>query len=277
MSIPGYEAYIATALTPRLYKGSEGEVTIRVVDLDGLVADIAIFDTIDLSMKNYPERDEEIAFSCTADDDDGLCYFSFTTTESDLWLVAPYDAQLSFKIYDRDDNIVDSDTGFVPTTRDLYVSGVTQSFVVGETVTGGSTGETAIVYEVEATVGNIQLLTLCVISGEFSDGEDLTGDQGGAGSVYGTLDTPVVLYTCFGDSVEDLSSVRENDELTIDGITYIVSGFDSVVSDWITLSIPLHLSGSGLSYEIDSYDAATSGVSRLFKSEIFPMQVRESL
>jgi hypothetical protein len=277
MSIPGYEAYLAEALTPRLYKDSEGEVTIRVVDLDGLAADISIFDTIDLSMKNYPEKDTEITFSCTADDDDGLCYFAFTITQSAAWLAAPYDSQLSFKIFDRDENIVDSDTGFVPVTRDLYVSGVTQSFVVGEEVEGGSSGETAIVYEVGATAGNIQLLTLCVISGEFSDGESLTGDQGGSGSVYGTLDVAVPLYSKFGDSVGDLSSVRANDELTVDGVTYIVEGFDSLVSGWITLTIPLHLSGSGLSYEIDSYDPATSGVSRLFKSEIFPMQVRESL
>lgn len=278
MSIPGYQAYLVEALTPRLFKGSEGEVTLRVLDLNGLPADLSIFDEIVLTMKNHPEQDETITYPCLIDaDEDGLCYFTFTQTQSNSWLAAPYNAQLQFTIYDRDNNIATSATGYVPIAKYLYLNGVTTLFKEKGVITGVTSGFTATVRIADSYDYNAQKLTLCDITGVPTDGEAVTGSLGGSGDVYGALSDSFSLSYLFGDDSVSFSAVRANDTLTTDSVSYIVDDADSIIAAWLSLTIALHVLGAGISYTIESYDPATSGINRAFLSELFPMQVREDL
>ena len=63
----------------------------------------------------------------------------------------------------------------------LNLTSIIGTFVVGETVTGGTSEETATVYEVGATY-----LLLTALSGDFTSGETITGEGGATGTASGT-------------------------------------------------------------------------------------------
>ena len=278
MDIPGYQTYLAEAITPRIFKGTQGTISLRVYDSNGDLVDLTVFDLIGISMRNFPERDEVITYACVVEDaENGLCSFTFTKAESEAWLAAPYDAQMTFTIFERDIEVISAATGYIPTSRNLYVEGVTTAFQAGETVSGFLSGVTGIVREVSSYYENVQNLILCSLSGEFTDGEDLIGSLGGSGTVLGELGDPAVITNTFGDDVEDLSVAIPRDVLEIDDEQFLVDGFDEIVEEWIVTNTPLLLTGTGLSYKLLTYDPDTSGVVRIFQSEVFPMQVREIL
>lgn len=272
-----YPALLVVAENPRIFKGDSGSIVLQLFDLNGEAIDLDNYDTMTLRMRNYPEKDELIEFDCEQSTVEGRCCADFDRTMSSAWLASPYQAQVSIVRFVRDVELISAATGYIPETRDLYVEGVTQSFVVGEIVTGLVSGETAVVREADPHYLNKQLLTLCVISGEFEDGEGLSGDQGGDGSVVGVLGTAVSIDSVFADDVEDLSVVRVGDLLSIDGTDYTVTGFDEVIPEWLTLEESMGLSGTDIAYVVMTYDSATSDVEKASSSSQFAMQIMEIL
>lgn len=76
--------------------------------------------------------------------------------------------------------------------RALAFDGQTGNFVVGEVVTGVTSGATGTVVQ-QVDNGTDGILYLDKVSGVFQDNEDLTGDVAGVADVDGTLSAPLLV------------------------------------------------------------------------------------
>lgn len=272
-----YPVLLAMAENPRIFKGDAGSLVINIIDLNGNAVDLTDYDTYILKLVNYPEKDEIITLACEASTVEGRCCSDFTVVQSAAWLASPYQAYVKLTRYVRDQEIIDASTGYVPVTRDLALEAVTTSFQVGETVTGADSGFTGLVRSTTPHADNHQLLTLCLVSGEFIDGEEVTGDMGGEGKVNGTLGVEESIPMVFADDIEDLSVLRVGDILTLTTGDFVVTGFDGLVPAWITLEEDIGLEGEDIVYLALTYDEVDSAVEKAGSSQPFAMQILEIL
>ena len=277
---PEFYFLIIEQITPHIFQGAQGECTLEVKYTDGSDVDLSIYDVLQLTMKNFPEKDETIIKTCTVDPDDATrCYFSFTAAESALWLAAPYYAQLKAIRYLRDKTLITSSTGYIPTEQSLGYDQLTVAFTEGEILTGGGSGATGLIKEV-SQAGLEGTLTLIQISGAFVDDETITDAEGGSAKANGVLSTAVDYEDTFADDSEDFvaDGVRADDELTIGGSNlYVISGFDSLVAAWLSLESDPTETGTGLSYVIKTWDASTSAINYVYMSEEFSLYVDAAL
>lgn len=83
---------------------------------------------------------------------------------------------------------VEIDTFYAPAS--LYFDTLTEDFVVGETVTGGSSGATATILGIRENpeVANSGILLLSAITGTFTDNEAITGSGSGSANANGSND-----------------------------------------------------------------------------------------
>lgn len=276
------DTYILTLVEvqlPRIIQGTQGRIHLTISDLNGEDVDLTKFDAITLVLKNYPEEDETINRTCyVSEDDDTICYFDFTDDESSGWLASPYYAELKFKRYVRDSEVVTSSTGYVPQKSFMNFENCTADFTEGETITGALSGATAVVYAFEG-YGGIGELELVSITGTFQDGEEITSPGGGTAYVVVGITNSEYLDDTFADDSEDFVSlgVAIGDELVIELTTYVVTGYDEIMTGWLTLEEENESPGSGITYTINTYDPATSATDYLYKTLPFALYIDESL
>lgn len=273
-----YKYFIVTVEQRHIFKNTAGEYVMTILDFDGADVDLTEYDEITCVMKNYPEKDETIPLVCMVlSTDSTKCYFSFDKATSVAWLASAYTLQLTFIRYDRDQTLITSATGYVPTYQTLETNAVATTFIEGEVVTGAG-GATATVLEADL-YDDICSLKLTNVSGAFVDDEAITGDHGGDAVVDGILSDAVDIDENFADDSEDFvtAPVRENDELSIGSNTYVVSGFHEIMAAWIELEEELSETGTGISYVIKTWDASSSSVDHEYKSEPCSIYIEEPL
>ena len=264
---------------PRIIQGTQGRIHLTLSDLDGEEVDLNNFDAITLTLKNYPEKDETITKTCSISaTDDDQCYFDFTETESDGWLAAPYYAVLAFEVFERDDEVTTSTTGFVPEKSFMSFEECIADFEVGDVITGAVSGTTAVVYAFE-DYGGLGELELIKPSGAFTDGETITSPGGGEAKVVVGISSTEYMEDRFADAAKDFVAlgVKARDEIVISGTTYVVSDFDEVATDWLVVTEDNASPGTGISYTINTFDPATSATDSLFKTLPFALYIEESL
>lgn len=279
MSDPEFQYFIIETIDTHIPQGTRGECTLQVKRLDGEDVDLSVYDALELKMLNWPDQDEEITKDCTIDpDDSSKCYFSFDETESEAWLAAPYYCQLTATRYLRDQEVVTSASGYIPTEQTLSYEQCTTAFTVGATVTGDASGATGIIKE-NTHYGTLGILTLVDISGAFVDGEDINGDEGGTAVADGILSSPDDIDSVFADDGEDFASlgVQEDDELVIGSNTYVIAGFYDLIDEWLSLDEDPEETGTSISYTINTYDPALSTPDHIYKSELFSLYIEEAL
>ena len=276
------ETYMLTLVEvqiPRIIQGTQGRIHLTLSDLDGEEVDLNNFDSIGLTLKNYPEKDETITRDCSVSaTDDDQCYFDFTETESDGWLAAPYYGELAFETFVRDKLVTTSATGYVPTKSFMSFANCTVDFIVGETITGAVSGATAVVYAFE-DYGGIGELELIKVVGTFQDEEAITAPGGGSAEVVVGISSTEYLEDRFADDSKDFVAlgVVAKDEITIGSDIYVVSGYDTVATDWLVVTEDNASPGTGITYTINTYDESTSDIDSLLKTLPFALYIEESL
>lgn len=265
---------------PRIIQGTQGRIHLLLSDLDGEDFDLVQFDEITLTMKNYPEQDEVISIECSVDSDSPYeCYFDFTEADSDGWLAAPYYAELTLKRYVRDQEVVTSATGYIPEISTMMIYQCISDFEVGETITGAISGETAVVYSFDSwgdggAIGELELIN---VSGDFDADESITSISGEA-LVVGITATEYMADRFADDSSDFVAlGIVEEDEIVIGADTYVVSGFDSIATDWLTTETENDDPGDGITYVINTLDPETSESDYIYKTLIFDIYIEESL
>ena len=275
-----YVLSVVEVQMPRIIQGTQGRVHLLLSDLDGEDFDLVQFDEITLTMKNYPELDETISIECSVDSDSPYeCYFDFTEADSDGWLAAPYYAELTFKRYVRDQEVVTSATGYIPEISTMMFYQCISDFEVGETITGAVSGATAVVYSFDSwgdggAVGEMELIK---IVGDFEVEESITSASGEALVV--AITSTEYMADRFADEAADFVAlaVVEEDEIVIGDDTYVVSGFDSIATDWLTTETDNDDPGEDITYAINTLDPETSEANYIYKTLVFDIYIEESL
>lgn len=89
----------------------------------------------------------------------------------------------------QDTGFIFDGTGFYPFVSggvsSLGIDGIAGDFLPGETITGGTSGATAIIYKMESTGASTATLYLTNVSGTFVDNETVTSSGTGSGSADG--------------------------------------------------------------------------------------------
>jgi len=274
-----YMLVVAEIQIPKIIKGTKGRIHLTIHDLDGEDVDLDVYDEITLTLKNYPEKDETITKPCSVSaDDDTVCYFDFTVADSAGWTSAPYVCEVEFKRYVRDSLIVTTATGYVPEKSYMSFSGCTTDFVVGETITGAVSGETAVVWVFE-DYGGIGELELIKVSGAFTDEEEITSPGGGSAYVVVGVSSTEYIDDRFADDSSDFVAlgVAAGDEITIGSDVYATTGFDSVAADWLVVDEDNESPGTGITYTVNTFNSSTSATDDLLKSLSFTLFITESL
>ncbi len=274
-----YMLMLVETQLPRIIKGTKGRIFLTISDLNGEDVNLNAFDTISLTLKNYPEEDETITRTCYVNSDDTTqCYFDFTEVESAVWLAAPYYAELTFKRYVRDKEVVTAATGFVPEKSFMSFENCTADFEIGETITGALSGHTAVVYAFEV-YGGIGELELIKPSGVFQDGEEITSPGGGSADVVVGISSTEYLTDRFADASSDFVAlgVVAKDEITIGTDIYIITGYDDTATDWLVVSEDNSSPGTGITYTINTFDPAASATDDLLKTLLFTLYIEGSL
>jgi hypothetical protein len=113
--------------------------------------------------------------------------------------------------------------------EELFVTAVSGTFTPGETVTGGTSGETAIV--ITQVVDGSTYLYVKSASGPFTLGETITGGTSGQTAVYQTLYATTDIFTMTAPGGTIVGAVSRANRFAIDGISVGVDSYTGTLGD----------------------------------------------
>ncbi len=113
--------------------------------------------------------------------------------------------------------------------EELFVTAVSGTFTPGETVTGGTSGETAIV--ITQVVDGSTYLYVKSASGPFTLGETITGGTSGQTAVYQTLYATTDIFTMTAPGGTIVGAVSRANRFAIDGISVGIDSYTGTLGD----------------------------------------------